>query len=94
MNEDKYKLRLGKRKTLKDNAHGGLWFSYWVKPTEIPEYAGLIYVEGDNIEIIKKAPKLHNFKANETLIRTVCSLLSTRTLFGGCSYIKFLNGKH
>ena len=65
-----------------------------VKPTEIPEYAGLIYVEGDNIEIIKKAPKLHNFKANETLIRTVCSLLSTRTLFGGCSYIKFLNGKH
>ena len=30
MNEDKYKLRLGKRKTLKDNAHGGLWFSYWV----------------------------------------------------------------
>ena len=65
-----------------------------VKPTEIPEYAGLIYVEGDNIEIIKKAPNLHNFKANETLIRTVCSLLSTRTLFGGCSYIKFLNGKH
>ena len=65
-----------------------------VKPTEIPEYAGLIYVEGDNIEIIKKAPKLHNFKANETLIRTVCSLLSTRTLFEGCSYIKFLNGKH
>ena len=46
------------------------------------------------IEVIKKAPKLHNFKANETLIRTVCSLLSTRTLFGGCSYIKFLNGKH
>lgn len=33
MNEDKYKLRLGKRKILKDNAHGGLWFSYWVKPS-------------------------------------------------------------
>lgn len=48
----------------------------------------------NKIEVIKKAPKLHNFKANETLIRTVCSLLSTRTLFGGCSYIKFLNGKH
>ncbi len=86
---------------IKWSGHPGIpnYFTYvvpkdMVKPTEIPEYAGLIYVEGDNIEIIKKAPKLHNFKANETLIRTVCSLLSTRTLFGGCSYIKFLNGKH
>ena len=33
MNEDKYKLRLGKRKILKDNPHGGLWFRYWVKPS-------------------------------------------------------------
>ena len=65
-----------------------------VKPTEIPEYAGLIYVEGDNIEIIKKAPKLHNFKANETLIRTVCNTLSTRIIYGEGSYIKFLKHKN
>ena len=32
MNEDKYKLRLGKRKQLKNNAHGKYWFSYTIKP--------------------------------------------------------------
>ena len=33
MNEDKYKIRLGKKKQLKNNAFGGLWFSSYVKPT-------------------------------------------------------------
>ena len=65
-----------------------------VKISEIPSYAGLIYVDENEIEVIKKAPKLHSFKATEGLIRTVCNTLSTRIIYGGGSYIKFLNGKH
>ena len=46
------------------------------------------------MEVIKKAPKLHSFKATEGLIRTVCSTLSTRIIYGGGSYIKFLKHKN
>ena len=65
-----------------------------VKISEIPSYAGLIYVDENEIEVIKKAPKLHSFKATEGLIRTVCNTLSTRTIYGGGSYIKFLKHKN
>ena len=39
------------------------------------------------------APKLHSFKATEKLIRSICDLLSTRTIFGGCSFMQYLNRK-
>ena len=64
------------------------------KEVEIPIFGGLIYVDGNEIEVIKKAPKLHIFKATEGLIRTVCNTLSTRIIYGGGSYIKFLKDKN
>ena len=33
MNEDRLKLRLSKRKQLKNNIYGDSWFSGYVKPT-------------------------------------------------------------
>ena len=64
-----------------------------IKESEIPQYAGLIYIQGKDIKVIKKAPKLHSFKATEKLIRSVCDLLSARTIFGGCSFIRYLDKK-
>lgn len=62
-----------------------------IKENEIPEYVGLIYVKEDKIEVVRKAPKLHSFKANEKLVRSVASLLSSRFVFGGCSYMTYKN---
>lgn len=56
----------------------------------MPQYAGLIYVEGKDIKVIKKAPKLHYFKATDKLIRKVCDLLSVRMIFGS-SYMNYLS---
>ena len=33
MNEDKYKIRLGRKKQRNNNEHGNIWFSYFVKPS-------------------------------------------------------------
>lgn len=60
-----------------------------IKDTEVPEYAGLIYVTDSGIKVQKKAPKLHSFKANDKLIRAVAKLLSARFVFGGCSYMNY-----
>lgn len=73
---------------------------YYVMPkdmvslSQIPQYAGLIYVVEDDIEIIKKAPKIHSFKATEKLIRTVCKILSARFVFDGCSFMRFKQTKN
>jgi hypothetical protein len=61
-----------------------------IKETEVPQYAGLIYVTASDIKVIKKAPKLHSFKASEKLIRTIALLLSARFVFG-CSYMTYIN---
>ena len=61
-----------------------------IKESEIPQYAGLIYVEDKDIKVIKKAPKLHSFKATDKLIRKVCDLLSVRTIFGS-SYVNYIS---
>lgn len=36
---------------------------------------------------------MHSFKATEKLIRSVCDLLSARTIFGGCSFMRYLDKK-
>lgn len=61
-----------------------------IKESEVPKYAGLIYVEGDCMEIVKKAPRLHSFKATEKLMRKVCHVLSARNIFGS-SYMTYQN---
>jgi len=57
---------------------------------EVPEYAGLIYVNSSGYSIIKKARKLHKHKCTEKLIFQICRALSARTIFG-CSYMHYKN---
>lgn len=61
-----------------------------IKPDEIPDFSGLIYVFEDGYQIIKKVPKLHSFKATEKLIRKVCNALTAKNIFGS-SYMTYRN---
>lgn len=65
-----------------------------IKESEIPSYAGLIYIVDDNIRVVKKAPKLHSFKATAKLIHTVALLLSARFVYGGCSFMTYMRNKN
>lgn len=59
-----------------------------INVTEIPEYAGLIYVTEDRrLEVVKKAPKLHTYKFPDSMIWNIASTLTARVKFG-CSYIR------
>lgn len=61
--------------------------------TEIPKYAGLIYVTKDKkLKIIKKAPKLHSHKFTNEMLWSICSAHTARTKFSS-SYIRFKHGK-
>lgn len=63
-----------------------------IKPSEIPSYAGLIYISPEGfVRYIKKAPKLHNHKLPEGMIWNICSTLTAR-IKHGCSYIRFKHG--
>lgn len=53
-----------------------------LKVEEIPDFAGLIYISDSEVKIIKKAPKLHSFKATYKLIRKVCNALTAKNIFG------------
>lgn len=49
---------------------------------EIPDYAGLIYINDDNsFEIIKKPKLLHKTKANDAFIRKVAHNLTCKLIF-------------
>ena len=64
-----------------------------IKANEIPSYAGLIYVtKNKKLKVIKKAPKLHDYKFPDSMIWNICSTLTARIKFG-CSYIKHKHGK-
>jgi len=39
-----------------------------ILPEEIPEYAGLIYVDGWNLKVVKNAPLLHKNKPMEKIV--------------------------
>ena len=63
-----------------------------IKPSEIPIYAGLIYITKDEqIKEIKKAPKLHSYKFPDSMIWQIATTLTARIKFG-CSYIKHKHG--
>ena len=65
-----------------------------IKKDEIPEYAGLIYVEDrGSFKEIKKAPLLHKVKANINTYRRIASILSQRMVYG-CSYYTHLQKKN
>lgn len=71
-------------------------FFYFVSPEnllkvdEIPDFAGLIYISESEVKVIKKAPKLHSFKATDKLIRKVCNALSAKNIFGS-SFMTWCN---
>jgi hypothetical protein len=53
---------------------------------EIPEYAGLIYIDKDEkYHEIKSAPLLHRNKANEIIYKNIGTILSQRNVWG-CAY--------
>lgn len=60
-----------------------------IKLEEIPEYAGLIYVDGEQVEIIKKAPRLSKIKVTPDLIRSIACSLSDKCIYGE----SFMNAK-
>lgn len=56
-----------------------------IAPSEVPEFAGLLYVLGDKIQVIKKAKLLHREKRNRLkVLQTFCRILSERTYLGCC----------
>lgn len=63
-----------------------------IKPSEIPTYAGLIYITPEGfVHYIKKAPKLHGHKVTDKMIWSMCRTLTNRIKFG-CSYIRHKHG--
>lgn len=53
---------------------------------EIPEYAGMVYIDENNKYIeIKPAPILHHNKANEIIYKNIATILSQRNTWG-CAY--------
>lgn len=59
-----------------------------IKKTEIPPYAGLVYVEKDSVKVIKPAPKLHNHKLPEKFQLNIGRVLSLRSIYGS-SYLRY-----
>ena len=61
-----------------------------IKPEELPEYAGLVYIDPTINQFTEKknAPLLHKLKANEQIYQRVSNILSQRIIYG-CSYYTF-----
>jgi len=53
-----------------------------IKIEEVPKYAGLIYVDGNKVDVIKKAPRLHNNKLEVSDIISISNSLSAKCIFG------------
>ncbi|MBA4852051.1 hypothetical protein [Emticicia sp. BO119] len=53
-----------------------------IKKHEVPSYAGLIYVNEKYVTVIKKAPRLHQNKAPESLIVSIANSLSAKCIWG------------
>jgi hypothetical protein len=62
-----------------------------IRLDEVPEYAGLIYIDTQSKYIeIKPAPLLHHYKANEAIYKNVATILSERNEWG-CAYRVYKN---
>lgn len=66
-----------------------------IKPEEVPEYAGLLYISEDctTFEWIKKSPKLHDVRADLTLIRSISHNLTCKFIFGG-SFMNYMKKRN
>jgi len=56
----------------------------------IPEYAGLVYIVGQEVRVIKKAPKIHSRPATDKLKDALIQSLSAKLIYG-CSYMNWQN---
>jgi len=64
-----------------------------IKSEDIPDYAGLIWINKfKTITVIKNAPLLHRNKANIHLYKRIANILSQRMIYG-CSYYTYLQKK-
>lgn len=62
-----------------------------IKAEDVPEYAGLVWVsENRTVQVIKKAPKLHDYKATCKMVWNIASTLSSR-IMNGCSFLRYKN---
>lgn len=84
----KYKMIKENNQNIKDTIYLTSNYFYFVVPeglvdiSEIPEYAGLIYItEGHFFITIKKAPLLHKEKASYNFIRQLCHNLTCKLVF-------------
>jgi hypothetical protein len=60
-----------------------------ISPDEVPEYAGLIYVDFSGLDYKKNAKFIHKNKANAMIYKRVANILSQRMVYGN-SYASFL----
>lgn len=56
--------------------------------SELPEYAGLIYIDNGKYVEVKPAPLLHKHKANEVIYKNIATILSQRVEWG-CAYMSY-----
>lgn len=71
-----------------------------IKPTEVPDHAGLIYVDAFTlndsgrrhfeISVVKDAPYIHREKATVELLVRMCQSLTQRMIFG-CALMTYRN---
>jgi hypothetical protein len=59
-----------------------------IAPNEVPEYAGLLYIEKGCLLEKKPAKLLHKNKANTEIYERVATVLSQRIIYG-CSYYSY-----
>jgi len=97
-----FKNKKIKHKSLKDakklkSTSGIPNYFYFVVPENlidlksVPSYAGLIYInDQEDIEIKRKAPRLHAKKASTPFFKKMLIMYVERNIFG-CSYLAFKN---
>jgi len=98
-NKDYKHKAMFERTGVKVYPSGEVWYhsanNYWfVMPKnmidikEMPEYAGLIYMNENSLSIIKLAPRLHKYKATEALYKKIAHNLMNKIIYGG-SYMNY-----
>lgn len=64
-----------------------------IAESELPSFAGLVYVSNEGIEVIKKAPLIHKHKHDRNKVLTkFCRIMSERKYLGNCR-LTFENNK-
>jgi hypothetical protein len=65
-----------------------------IKKSEVPKYAGLMYItKGGTVKTIKTAPLLHKQKATADLYESIANNLTAKMIFG-CSYMNWSKKQH